>query len=69
MNTALKMEPQTMISEEEKERRRKIVHNALRSNAIEGAYPGPEIDPIINDFIEGRIEGHEIIIRIKELWN
>jgi len=69
MNTALKMEPQTMISEEEKERRRKIVLNAIRSCEIEGTSPGDEAKDIFEDFIEGRIEGHEIIVHMKALWN
>lgn len=55
------------ITAEEMERRRKIVRSAFRSNAIEGAKHGPEVEPIFDAFISGEIEASEIIEKIKEL--
>lgn len=55
------------ISAEEMERRRKSVRRAIRSNAIEGAAHGADINPILDAYISGEIEASDIIVRIKEL--
>jgi len=68
MSVVVKAE-QPKISVEEMERRRKVVRDAIRSNAIEGARHGPEVDPIFEAYITGEIDVAEILPRIKRLRN
>lgn len=49
------------ISAEEMERRRRSVRRAIRSNAIEGASAGPEMDPIYEAYIAGEIDSDQVI--------
>ncbi|MDM8347037.1 antitoxin VbhA family protein [Pseudochrobactrum sp. sp1633] len=55
------------ISAEEMERRRKSVRRAIRSNAIEGAAAGPEMDPIYEAYIAGKIDSDEMLEQAKAL--
>lgn len=55
------------ISAEEMERRRDIIDYAIRSNAMEGAAHGADIEPILEAFISGEIEATDIIGKIKAL--
>jgi hypothetical protein len=68
MNVAVKAK-RPKISAEEMERRREMVQDAVRSNAIEGARHGPDVDPIFDAFINGEIEAADILPRIKRLRN
>ena len=58
---------QPKISHEEMERRRKMVRDAVRSNAIEGARHGADVNPIFDAFIRGDIEATDILPQIKHL--
>ncbi|MPR64340.1 hypothetical protein D7027_21395 [Ochrobactrum intermedium] len=55
------------ITPEETERHRKNVRRVIRSNALEGATHGPEVEPILEAYISGEIEAHDIIRKIKEI--
>ncbi len=55
------------ISAEEMERRRKYVRRAIRSNAMEGAAHGADVEPILEAYISGEIEATDIIGKIKAL--
>jgi hypothetical protein len=50
-----------VISDEEKARRRKMVHNADANNRIEGIYRDPATDVIFEAFVQGDIEATDII--------
>ena len=56
------------ISAEEMERRRKSILAGIRTNAIEGARHGPEVESILGDYIYGEIDIDEMDLRIKEVW-
>jgi len=53
------------ISAEEMERRRKIINDGIRTNAIEGARHDPRIDPILEAFIAGEFDVTELVSRAK----
>jgi len=56
------------ISADEMDRRRKMVWRAFRSNAIQGARHGTDVEPIFDAFIRGEIEARDIVPRITLLW-
>lgn len=55
------------ILAEEMDRRRKYVRRAIRSNAMEGAAHGADVEPILEAYISGEIEATDIIGKIKAL--
>ena len=67
MNVISPTPPKARISVEEMERRREALRQADASNRIEGLSRTPESDPIYAAFINGEIEIHEILPRIKAL--
>ncbi|MCL2716530.1 MAG: hypothetical protein FWD68_18690 [Alphaproteobacteria bacterium] len=56
------------ISTDEMERRRKMVWRAFRSNVVEGASQGADVEPIFDAFIRGEIEAGDIVPQISRLW-
>ena len=55
------------ISQEEMERRRKIVEEVHHSNLMEGIKRNPKTDPVYEAYIQGEIEAKEILPRIRQL--
>lgn len=53
------------ITPEERERRRKDVRDAFRTNAQEGLEPNPACQPIFDAYVAGEIEYAEIRPRIR----
>lgn len=64
MAVAVARKPVSPISEAEKERRRRIVRRAFRSNAMEGLRPNPDCQPVFDAYIAGEIEFDELGPRI-----
>ena len=59
--------PRAKISAVEIERRRVALRQADASNRIENEFRSPESAPIFEAFINGEIEMHEILPRLKPL--
>lgn len=59
--------PKARISVAEIERRRAALRQADASNRIENEFGSPESAPIFEAFIQGEIEMHEILPRLKAL--
>ena len=55
------------ITGEEMERRRKMVRNAFRSNAMEGLRPNPACQPVFDGFIAGENELNAMTPRLKSI--